>query len=77
MFYKKEGQRPTIKFEVEVFHDTCTDEEIETQINQAHLERNMCTRSIITFEDTYSREHFIVMQNTHEDTIYMISQFAE
>lgn len=47
------------------------------KMNEAKLERGMGVRSVITFEDTYSREQFIVLEKSEEDTMYTVAQFSD
>ena len=42
---------------------------------KSQVESNESLRTILSFEDTYSRNHFLVLQEQAEDKIYMITEY--
>ncbi len=46
-------------------------------LNKCHIEEGLCPRAVISYEDTYSRDHFLIMQATKDDKMYTSSNFAD
>ena len=83
LFYKQEalentGQRPSYEIKVESHPESTSDKSFELILNQAQMNSNAILRTVITFEDTYQRLHFVVQQdNFTEDKLYQIDEYPE
>lgn len=41
------------------------------------IDTNSILRTILTFEDTYSRDHFLILEELLEDRLYMITEYPD
>lgn len=72
------GQRSPYKIRVEAHSDTTSDKDLELILNKAQIDSNSILRAILTFEDTYNKQHFLVFQdNFSEDRLYMINEYPD
>lgn len=54
------GERPEYDIKVETQTEETTDKDFELILNQAQVDSNSILRTILTFEDTYLKVHFVV-----------------
>ncbi len=84
LFYKTESHRvgskadtATYDIKVEAMLDITNEKDFEILLNKAQVDSNSQLRSIITFEDTYAKHHFIILQEYNADRLYMITEYPE
>ena len=54
---------------------TRSEKDYESDLNKAQLENNFALRSLISFDDQTQRYHFLVLQETKGDKLYIVNKF--
>lgn len=82
LFYKTDNHRLGSKGDtssydilVDARPKETNDKDFEIILNQAQVDQNASIRTIISFEDTYDRYHFVVEQIYDADRLYMINEY--
>ena len=60
LFYKSASNLP-YEISIEVKPDITNEGDYELLLNSAQVEKDYLLRTILSFEDTYSRNHFLVL----------------
>ena len=72
------GERPSYEIKVQAYSDGLKDKDLELSLNKAQVDSNSILRTIISYEDSYLKVHFVIYQDSFiEDRIYMISEYPE